>query len=180
MDRNKIIILALIAVITVLLIGIVAVMPNMNKMDSNLKFKSNTTLNEGNSLKVKLTDSNGTAIANQNVNVTITDKNKASSYYSVVTDEKGVGKLKLDKSPGKYSVTLNYAGNDAYNACNATKKVTIENEVVEAEPASSATNPDPGAFYSAQAGRVIYTGEVMDMPGGKYGHLGALSKIVMM
>lgn len=64
MDRNKIIILALIAVIAVLLIGIVAVIPNMNKMDSNLKFKSNTTLNEGDSLKVKLTDSNGTAIAN--------------------------------------------------------------------------------------------------------------------
>ena len=48
-------------------------MPNMGKQDTKLKFKSNSTLTEGDSLKVKLTDGNGSAIANQTVNVIITN-----------------------------------------------------------------------------------------------------------
>lgn len=131
MDKNKIIIIALIAIIAALLVGVVAMMPNMNKQDTKLTFKSNSTLDEGSSLKIKLTDDNGTAIANQTVNVTITDGDESSDYHSVVTNEKGIGKLKLDKSPGKYNVTISYGGNDQYNGCNATKKITIKEEVVE-------------------------------------------------
>ncbi|WP_405287194.1 hypothetical protein [Methanobrevibacter sp.] len=48
-------------------------MLNMGKQDTKLKFKSNSTLTEGDSLKVKLTDGNGPAIANQTVNVIITN-----------------------------------------------------------------------------------------------------------
>lgn len=138
MDKNKIIILALILVIAALLVGMAfTMMPNMGKQDTQLKFKSNSTMEEGGSLKVKLTDVNGTAIANQTVNVTITDKDKSNSYYSVVTNEKGVGTLKLEKSTGKYDVTITYGGNDKYNGCNASKKLTIEEKVAEAQSTSS-------------------------------------------
>lgn len=141
MDKNKIIILALIVVIAALLVGMAfTMMPNMGKQDTKLKFKSNSTLTEGDSLKVRLTDANGTAIANQTVNVTITDKDKSNSYYSVVTNEKGVGTLKLDKSTGKYDVTIVYGGNDKYNGCNATKKLTIEEKVAEAQSTSSSSS----------------------------------------
>ena len=59
------IIIALIVVIVAILIGMAAIMmPNMTKHDTKLKFKSNTILTEGDSLKVKLTDINCTAIAN--------------------------------------------------------------------------------------------------------------------
>ena len=68
------IILALIVVIAALLVGMAfTMMPNMGKQDTKLKFKSNSTLTEGDSLKVKLTDGNGSAIANQTVNVIITN-----------------------------------------------------------------------------------------------------------
>ena len=145
MDKNKIIILALIIIIAALLIALAAIMPNMNKQDTNLKFKSNSTLTEGNSLKIKLTDANGTAIVNQTVNVTITGKDGSSDYHSVVTNENGIGKLKLDKSPGKYNVTVSYSGNDKYNGCNATKKITIKEKVVEAtvEPTVEQTSSEP-------------------------------------
>ena len=141
MDKNKIIILALIVVIAALLVGMAfTMMPNMTKQDTKLKFKSNSTLTKGDSLKIKLTDANGTAIANQTVNVTIKDKDKSNSYYSVVTNEKGVGTLKLDKSTGKYDVTITYGGNDKYNGCNATKKITIKEKVAEAQSTSSSSS----------------------------------------
>ena len=175
MDKNKVIILALIVIIAALLVGIAAMMPNITKQDTKLKFESNSTLTDGDSLQILLTDVNGTAIANQTVNVTITDKDNSCDIHSIVTNENGIGTLKLDKTPGKYDVTINYGGNDKYNGCNASQNVDIEEKVVEAQPAStssSSPNYDPGAFYSPQAGRVIYTGEVMDSPGGLHRHLG--------
>ena len=132
------IILALIVVIAALLVGMVfTMMPNMAKQDTKFKFKSNSTLTKGDSLKIKLTDANGTAIANQTVNITIKDKKGASDSHSVVTNEKGVGTLKLDKNSGKYNVTVSYGGNDKYNGCNATKKITIEKKVAEATTSQS-------------------------------------------
>jgi len=113
------------------LVGVVAMMPNTKKQDTKLTFESNATLTEGNSLKIKLTDVNGTAIANQTVNVTVTDENSTSGYYSVVTDGNGTGKLKLDNDPGKYNITISYGGNDNYTGCNVTQKITIKEEIKE-------------------------------------------------
>lgn len=133
MEKNRIIIIALIVIIVALLVGLAAMMvPNMGKQDSKLTFKGNSTLVQGDSLKIKLTDANGTAIANQTVNVTITNKDGTVDYHSVVTNAKGVGTLKVDKDAGKYDVTIMYGGNDNYNGCNATKKITIEEKVAEA------------------------------------------------
>ncbi len=138
MEKNQIIIIALIVVIIALLVGMAAMlMPNMSKQDTQLKFKSNSTLNEGDSIKIKLSDANGTAIANQTVNITVTDNDKASDYQSVETNEKGIATLKLDKDAGKYTVIVIYNGNDKYNGCNATKKITVEEKVVQAEATSS-------------------------------------------
>lgn len=133
MEKNRIIIIALIVIIVALLVGLAAMMvPNMGKQDSKLTFKGNSTLVQGDSLKIKLTDANGTAIANRTVNVSITNTEGTDGYHSVVTNAKGVGTLKSDNDAGKYDVTIMYGGNDNYNGCNATKKITIEEKVVEA------------------------------------------------
>ena len=165
------IILALIVVIAALLVGMAAMMmPNMVKQDTKFKFKSNSTLTKGDSLKIKLTDANGTAIANQTVNITIKDKKGASDSHSVVTNEKGVGTLKLDKNSGKYNVTVSYGGNDKYKGCNITKKITIEEKVAEAQVTSSSSggssDNDPGAYYSLQTHKTYYTGDIVKEPGG--------------
>ena len=150
MEKNQIIIIALIVVIVALLVGMAAMMmPNIGKQDAKLTIKSNSTLTEGDSLKIKLTDDNGTAIANQIVNITITDKDGSSDYHSVVTNEKGTGKLKMDKSAGKYNVVVSYGGNDKYSGCNATKKITVEEKVAEAEvDYSSQSQTSSGNSYS--------------------------------
>lgn len=166
-SKNKIIILALIVVIAALLIGIFATMPQTpNKQDTNLTFKCKSTINEGDSIKIQLTDANGTAIANQSVNVTITDKNKASDYHSVVTNNKGVGTLNIDKSAGEYVITVKYNGNDNYTGCNATKKITIEEKDVPQESSSSqqssyeesSSSSNNGIHYDAEI-NVYYNDE---------------------
>ncbi|WP_407422857.1 Ig-like domain-containing protein [Methanobrevibacter sp.] len=171
MDNNKIIMVALILVILALLAGIFTVMPHTDKQTTNLTFESEQELDEGGSIQVKLTDANGTALVNQTVNITVTDENQTNDYHSVVTNEEGIGTLNLDKSAGVFNVTISYGGNDNYKNCSATQKIVIKEKVIEAEPISK-SNYDPGAFYSAQAERVIYTGEVLDTPGGPHRHLG--------
>ena len=178
MDKNKMIILALIIVIAALLVGMAAMMmPNMGKQDTKLKFKSNSTLTKGDSLKIKLTDANGTAIANQTVNVTIKDKDGVSDYHSVETNKNGVGTLKMDKDVGKYNVTIIYGGNNKYNGCNVTKKITVEEKVAEAQVTSSSSggssDNDSGAYYSRQSLKTYHTGDIVQEPGGGYvRHLG--------
>lgn len=141
--NNKIIIGVLVAIIIALLAGILVSMPNLTKTDSVLEIISNDTIAEGDSLQIKLTDSNGTALANQTVNITITDADKASDYHSVVTNDEGVGELKLEKDAGEYDLAVSYGGSDVYNACNATEKVTIKEKVVEAQTSSISSSNTP-------------------------------------
>lgn len=173
MDQNKIIIIALIAIILILLVGIFAFMPNLNKQETNLDFKSKTTLTEGDSLKIKLTDVNGNVIVGQTLNVTITDKNQASDYHTVVTNSNGNGNLKLDKSPGKYNVTVVYGGNDDYNGCNASEKIKIkEKEAQQEESSSSSTQSAPTPYAYKSDGTPMYSqSEVDNYMYNKYGYV---------
>ena len=185
MEQNKIIIIALIAIIAILLVGIFAFMPNFNKQDTNLDFKGKTTFSEGDSLKVMLTDLNGNPIVGQTVNITITDKNGASDYHSVVTDSNGKGKLKLEKSKGKYDVTAVYGGNDAYNGCNASQKITIKEEEQQEESTSgSSQSSEPTPYAYKSDGTPMYSqSEVSDYMLNKYGmvdyHVGSNGYIDM-
>ena len=150
MDKNKIIIIALIAIIAALLVGWVAMMPNTNKQNTKLTFESNSTITVEDSLKIKLTDENGTGLVNKEVNITFIDDKNRSDYRSIVTDDNGVGTLELDKSAGNYTIVANYAGNENYNECNATKKITIEEEVVEEQVAQQSTQTSSSSSSSSQ------------------------------
>lgn len=150
MDKNKIIILAFIVVIAALIVGMVALMPNTNKQDTKLTFKSEATLNEGDSVEIKLADVNGTPLKNQTVNVTITHEDNSKDYKSVVTNAKGAASFKID-GPGEYKIRLDYGGNDNYAGCNATKKIKIEEEVVEAEVVEAEVTPSESYSSTPQS-----------------------------
>lgn len=166
MEKNKIIIGILIVIIIALLIGIVSLMPNLEKQDTMLSFKSNSTLTEGDSLKVKLTDVNGTPITNQTVNLTITDEDNVSDYYSVITDENGVGTLKLDKSSGKYNVVAKYDGDENYTGNKTTQKLTIKEKVTEPVKTYPKYNPDLGYYRSTGLGQDEWG--VVELEDGRY------------
>ena len=183
MDRQKIIILALIVMVVILLVAVFSMMPGFTKQNTEITFKNNSTLTKGDSLNITLTDANGTALADQTVNITIADGNNAENYHSAVTGENGTASLKLDNGAGNYTVTVSYDGDEKYNGCNATEEITIEEEVVETQTSSSSdassdssstsSNYDSGAFYSKQSESMVYTGEVRDAPDGhKWRHLG--------
>lgn len=167
MEKNQIIIIALIVIIAALLVGIV-MMPNIAKKDTNLSFKSKSTLNEGDSLKIMLTDVNGNPVAGQNVNITITDKDNSKSYYSVVTDNNGEGKLKLDKTKGKYDVSISYSGNNKFKECDATKKITINAK--EAKTTTTTQSSAPAVYAYKSDGTPMYSqAEVDRYVAQKYG-----------
>lgn len=180
MEKNEIIILALIVVIIALLVGLAAMMmPNFTKQDTQLIFKSSSALNEGDSLKVMLTDVDGSTLAGQTVNVTIINKDNSKDYHSVETNENGIGKLKLDKDAGNYTVIISYGGNDKYNGCNATKKISIGEKVEE----SSSSNA-PSAYAYKSDGTPMYSqSEVDNYMLNKYGmvdyHVGSNGYIDM-
>ena len=140
MNRNHIIIIALIAVILILAVGIFQGLNMHEKQGVKLKIKGDSKFEEGDSVKILLTTLNDTPVANQTVNISITDKDKTVSYYSAVTNEKGIAKMKLDKSEGKYVINCSYAGNENYTANSTVKKIKIKNEVAQSETSSSGSD----------------------------------------
>ena len=175
MERDKIIIIALIAIIAILLVSIIAIMPNIMKKDTQVTINSNSTLNEGDSIKIRLIDENGVAIANQTVNISI-NNGTVTDYHSITTDNQGIGKLELDKKAGSYDVCVIYSGNDNYKGCNATKMIKIE-EVAEAEP--TYTQSAPTAYAYKSDGTPMYSQSEVDRymshkygPGTNY-HIGS-------
>lgn len=167
MNRNKLIIAAVLILIAILTVGMVAGFSDSKKTDTKLKIKVKSPIHEGDKVKIMLTDINGTPLANKTVNVTITDSDNDTSNRSLATNAKGIAKLKVNKDEGEYVIKCSFGGDDMYNGNETKKKINVEEEVVEEEVS------DPGAFYSEQEGRVIYTGEVHDAPdGNRYEHLG--------
>ena len=156
MEKNKLMIVGLIIVIAILAVGIFMALSNHEKMDTKLTIKVDSPVHEGDYIKVKLMDLNKTPIANQTVNITITDKDNASTYYSVVTNAKGVGKLKLEKGVGSYRINCSYAGNENYTGNSTVKKIKIEKEVVETQTASSSSQYNSDDYvYSAQGDKYV-------------------------
>ena len=100
-------------------------MPNMNKQDVKLAFMSDSTINEGDSIEIQLTDMNGTPLANQSLNVSVTDGNK-TDYHSILTNGDGKATLDIDKSAGDYSVSVRYDGNSNYRQSSISQNVTVK------------------------------------------------------
>ena len=174
MDKKNIIIILLIVIIAVLIIGLAAMMSDFGKEKSNVTIKSNDTISQGDSIKIELTDVNGTPIDNETVNVTIKDKNGTVEKKASVTNKKGVAKVKIDEKPGNYTVDVTFSGNDNFTEDKQTQQVeVVDIEVVSEPEPEPEPQDDPGAFYSEQEGRTIYTGEIQNAPDGhRYKHLG--------
>lgn len=176
MDKNKLIIIAIVAVIAVLIIGLAVVMPGFGKEKANVTIKSNDTISQGESIEIELTDVNGTPIDNETVNVTLTDENGTEDIrVMVVTDDEGVAEVEIDdeQETGNYTVECTFEGNENFTENTTTQEIEIVEEDVPEEIEDTSEDYDPGAFYSAQEGRVIYTGEIHGGPDGhRYRHLG--------
>lgn len=141
--ENKQIIIILVAIIIILAaaIGFMFFNPIDAKNPTKIKITSDKSLNEGDKLSVKLTDLNGTGISKEVVNVTVTDKKGKVVVDQVIkTDSKGKASLDLDLKKGKYDVNVTFEGNENYTANSTSQKLTIKEEVVEAQTVSSSSS----------------------------------------
>ena len=137
-NKNIIIILLVIIVVLAAAIGFVLLNPINAKEPTRLIITSDDEQNEGGELSIKLTDLNKTPISKEIVNIRITDGNGNVVVDDVVkTNSKGKASLDLDLDEGEYIVNVSYGGNDNFTAGNATQKLTIKEEVVEATPDTS-------------------------------------------
>ena len=139
-NKNIIIILVVIIIVLAAEIGFTMFNPMHAKEPTKVKITSDKEQYEGGELSIQLTDLNKTPISKEVVNITITNsKGKVVVDDVVKTNSKGKAKLDLDLKKGKYNVTVTYGGNENYTGNNTTQKLTIKEEVVKAEPASSST-----------------------------------------
>lgn len=158
MANKKAIIGILCAIVILLVIGILIVSPMMSKESTNLTI-SHKTSNAGDTLAVKLIDSNGNPISNETVNVTIkNDNDTVAVNKNIKTNSKGDAELDLNLKKGKYSVNVTYGGNENYAWNCTTKNLTINDDVksVDSEQSNS-SNSDSDGFerYSPQYGTYI-------------------------
>lgn len=80
---------------------------------------NDTTIVKGEDFSVKLTDENGTGLANKTVNITFNKKTTP-----VVTDNDGVAKLKIKVNPGIYTIKYSFK-EDGYTKSSASKELLI-------------------------------------------------------
>jgi hypothetical protein len=144
MEKNEIVILALIVVVIALLVVMASMAAEKNapKHYTMLTFESNSTLTEGDLLEIKLENTNKTGLANQTVNVTMVKNSNSTDHQYILTDDNGTGTLRMDNGSGTYNITISYGGNDEYRQCNSTKTIMIKEKVVKSQSKSSsnATN----------------------------------------
>ncbi len=92
----------------------------INKKTPSFNEVGTATIYKGWEIGVKLT-SNKTALANKKVSITIN-----GSTYNKTTDSKGIARLTVNLSPGTYTVTYKYAGDNEYNSITTTRKYTLK------------------------------------------------------
>jgi nitrogen fixation protein FixH len=133
MNRN--ILIAIMIVIIIAAVGaFVFSQPQStgDKVNTQLNFLSQTTLQNGDQVEFQLQDATGNAVAGQNVSIVYDDGSGDVQKYTITTDENGKGYLTINnEAAGNYDITLNYTGNNKYNGCSAKETITIEDGTSE-------------------------------------------------
>ncbi len=163
MNRN--IIIVLIIIVLVILGGLVVFSQNTAKSDTQITFSGNTSLKNGDSINFTLKDAQGNAIANQNISI-LFEGNGNVEKYSIITDSQGKGSLVInDEGSGNYTISVSFAGDDKYNSCSATQKITVgeentaNNDYSSSNSASYSTS-DSSYSSSSSSSNVNYDSEL--------------------
>ena len=126
---NKNIIIVILVIVIIAILGVVMFsQPTTTdgKLNTQINFLSESTLKNGDIIQFELKDAQGNAVSNQAVNITF-EENGQNQIYTVVTDNNGKAGLELNnEATGSHDVTVNYEGNEKYNACTGKQTINIE------------------------------------------------------
>ena len=165
----KITICILIAIIVLLVIGVIAVMPNMQKQETKLAMASNTTVYENESISAKLTTLNDTPIANAPLTLIFIDQNGSITNKSGSTDNNGFCNISLNGlTNGNYSVTIIFNGNDKLKNSSLFNNLEIKQKVVEVQKSVSSSTSSSSSS-SNSIGPEVDSGGVTREQAQQYG-----------
>ncbi|MBQ6098763.1 MAG: Ig-like domain repeat protein [Methanobrevibacter sp.] len=138
MEKNNIIIIGLLLVIILLIIGLGTIMlTDFNKQDCKLEITSPESLENGQNLTLKFTDSKNASIENGKISVKIFNENNTYEY-NVTTGNTGTAALTLNNlESGKYNVTCTFDGNSKFKSAKCSGKLTYTDEVTASSSGSS-------------------------------------------
>lgn len=91
---------------------------NTSQIQTSIK-SNDTNIVKGHDFSVELTDSNSTPLANKTVTFTVDD-----TETNQTTDEKGIAKLKINLSPGKYTVKYSFS-EEGYVKCENSTRILV-------------------------------------------------------
>lgn len=148
---RKILITLIIIVLVVL--GAMIVLSNGNSnTDTQINFLSNKTLKNGDSIEFQLKDSQGNALANQNLKIKYTSSTGESQNFTITTDSQGKGSLVLNEQEnGNYTIIVTYDGDNNYKGCSASQTITIGDESAQSNDSTQSTSQSTGSTASSSS-----------------------------
>ena len=149
MNHNRIIIVLVIIFVIISIAGIILLNPTQEKTQSVINITSSNELNIGDKFSISLTNTNGTPIENQTVNITLTNSNGEKIIKQVTTNNEGKGEFDLNEiSSGQYTVNVTYEGNDKYSNTTASQQLTIREKIVQTKSTVSKNDDNYYNGYS--------------------------------
>ena len=146
MEYNKIIIVLLIVIVSLLVAGFMIFGP-FAKESANLSVTTNNILYDGDNFGISLIGKEGKPIANATVDVNIIDAKGGQNHQVITTNEKGEGLLQLNGlTPGNYVVNVTYKGDNKYNGNNTSQNLEFK-EIKAVETSSQSSSSGSGMKY---------------------------------
>lgn len=172
-QMNKNIIIAILIIIIIAVVGAFVFSQQHQAQDgkanTQINFLSQTTLKNGDQVQFELKDAKGAVIVGQTVTISYDDGSGNIQNFAINTDQNGKGYLTISgENPGKYNVTVNFAGNDKYNACTAKQSITIEEGTSNAEETVSENSTANTVMYSNNGSSSSSSAESSGTPSEAY------------
>ncbi len=119
---NKKILIALIAILAIICGSVVYAAES-----AELNVTTPDVLKNGDKFNITLTGSDGSPIANEDVNITVIAASGEQNNISFKTDGNGVASFGISGvATGKYVFNCTFHGNDKYDSANLEKNITIQ------------------------------------------------------
>lgn len=172
MEKNKLIIIALIVIIIAILAIVATFSMESAKTDTKIYFMSNESLSHDDYIKVGL-QAEFDNLAGKTIHFKFIDEKGNVNEYSVGTDVNGKAKLNLkDIDAGNYTVNITFEGDDKYNPSSTSQKLEIKDNVVEEtvtqQSTQSPSSSDDGLYYDEEINVYYDSNGIIVDPDGQH------------